>query len=142
MTSFIYDFAIKLSFRRVLSIYKLNTSSRNKTINYQQQQQILQIDDVAMSSDESDNDMAPSTMINSLSLLHSNNNNNNSNMTVASDSPKVSDADENVDQLTTKVEITTLDSQIQQNVMKLAELLTFFDECDGGTAYICKLCQT
>ncbi|CAF4196105.1 unnamed protein product [Rotaria sp. Silwood2] len=142
MTSFIYDFAIKLSFRRVLSIYKLNTSSRNKTINYQQQQQILQIDEVAMNSDESDNDMAPSTMINSLSLLHSNNNNNNSNMTVASDSPKVSDADENVDQLTTKVEITTLDSQIQQNVMKLAELLTFFDECDGGTAYICKLCQT
>ncbi|CAF4280530.1 unnamed protein product, partial [Rotaria sordida] len=121
--------------------YNSNDSNgRNETSNYQQQ--TLQIDEVSMSSDESNNGMTPSTIINSLHLSHSNNSNNNNDTTAALNSPKISDADENVDRLTTNVQITMLDSKVQQNAMKLAELLTFFDECDGGTAYICKLCQT
>ncbi|CAF1378626.1 unnamed protein product [Rotaria sordida] len=114
---------------------------RNETIN-DQQQQTLQVNEISMSSDESNNDMTPSTIINNLSLSSSNNNNNNNNdITAASASPTVSDADENVKQLTTTDKITMVDSKLQQNMMKLTELLTFFDECDGGTAYICKLCQ-
>ena len=117
-----------------------NSNVTNETINYQQQQ-ALQIEEVTRSGDEGKMDTIPSAMISSLSLSQSNYNNSNS-TTIISGSPQISDTNENIDLSTTNADITALDSKVQQNVMKSTELLKFFDECDDGIAYLCKLCKT
>jgi CO dehydrogenase/acetyl-CoA synthase beta subunit len=96
-----------------------------------------------MIHDQDDNDMTSSAIINSLSLSHSKKIINNTNeMTVDSNSPIISDMEENIAYLTNNAEVVMLDPETKQNVVTRAELLASFDECEGGDTYVCKLCQS
>lgn len=140
------------------------SSSDETSSDFQHQQRTAHNDESIMNRDNSDNEMTPAGIINSLSLSNTNNNNNNNSsnttnnnnnsnnnnnnntnnneddMTIDPNSPIVSDEEENDTQPHTNAVST--DPQIGNDAVKQAEILALFDESEDGLGYICKLCQT
>ena len=108
------------------------------------QQEHPSADESSRISTQSDNEMTPSAIIDSLSLSHpdESNNNTNSQATVISDSPIRIYTDE-IDLYSTDGAGTVPSAQqTKADPMKRAQILELFDECEDGTAYICKSCQS
>ncbi|CAF4224453.1 unnamed protein product [Rotaria magnacalcarata] len=118
--------------------------STNTNESSSQQQQRIQHDEASTNCDQSDNEMTPSTIMNSLSLSNSNGNNENNvdETTVSLNSAVSSDMEDNVNDLTNSDGNAMSNSQKKANELKQIELLSLFDACDGGSVYVCKLCKS
>lgn len=130
--------------------YKDNSNDpvdTNETTLSQQQHQTTTNDVISMMSDESDIDLTPSAIIDTLSLSNSNDadnidNHGNNEISIRNSSLEISDMEDNIDNLTNNDRSTTLNQNKTGAMVQLTELLQWFEQSQDGSAYICKKCHT